>query len=85
MWAGRAMLTNETPIQLAQIRPTMYCPLPPMLKRPQRKANATASPQRIRVVVWRSVWLKLYAAVPAMSVFHGWASQLRPAPLTMSQ
>jgi hypothetical protein len=51
MCAGRAMWTKETPIQLAQISPTMYWPLPPMLNSPQRKANATASPQRISVVV----------------------------------
>ena len=51
MCAGRAMFTKETPIQLAQISPTRYWPLPPMLNRPQRKANATARPTRINVVV----------------------------------
>ena len=56
-----------------------------MLNIPQRKANATARPVKISVVVCSSVWLKLYAAVLATSVFVGWASQSRPAPLTMSQ
>ena len=71
MCAGRAMLTNETPIQFAQISPTRYWPFPPMLKSPQRNANATASPHRISDVVCSRVWLKLYAAVVATSVFHG--------------
>jgi hypothetical protein len=56
-----------------------------MLNMPQRKAKATASPVRISVVVWSSVWLKLYAAVLETSVLVGWASQFSPAPLTMSQ
>ncbi len=60
-----------------------YWPWPPMLNIPQRKANATASPVRISVVVCRSVWLRLYAAVSAVSVV-GWKIQLRPAPLKMS-
>ena len=46
MCAGRAMCTNETPIQFAQMRPTRYWPLPPMLNRPQRKAKATARPRQ---------------------------------------
>jgi hypothetical protein len=40
-----------------------------MLKRPQRKANATASPVRISVVVRRSVCWRLSAASDPVS--HG--------------
>ena len=57
--AGRDMFTNETPTQFATNRPIRYWPLPPMLNRPQRKANATARPVRIRDVVCSRVWLKL--------------------------
>jgi hypothetical protein len=55
-----------------------------MLNIPQRKAKATASPVRMRVVVCSSVCDRLYAAVFAMSVV-GWKNQLRPAPLKMSR
>jgi len=43
--------SNDEPIHTAQMAPTMYCPCPPMLKSPQRKANATARPTRMNVVV----------------------------------
>ena len=49
--AGPARFAIEVPIQLATIRPTRYWPWPPMLNRPHLKANATASPVRISVVV----------------------------------
>ena len=52
-----------TPSQFATTRPTKYWPCPPMLNMPQRKANATASPVRMSVVVWSSVWVRLYAAM----------------------
>ncbi len=55
-----------------------------MLNIPQRNANATASPQRISVVVCSSVCERLYAEVEAMSVV-GWKIQFRPAPLKMSR
>ena len=45
------MPLNDEPIQTASTAPTMYWPWPPMLKRPQRNANATARPVRISVVV----------------------------------
>ena len=48
--AGHAGERGADPDRAAR-RPTMYWPWPPMLKRPQRKANATARPVRISVVV----------------------------------
>ena len=53
------MPAKLTPSQFATIRPTKYWPWPPMLNIPQRKANATASPVRMSVVDWRSVWERL--------------------------
>jgi hypothetical protein len=41
-----------------------------MLKRPQRNANATASPVRISGVVVSSVCVRLYAAVWFVLVSH---------------
>ena len=41
------MPANDEPTQIATIAPTKYWPWPPMLKSPQRNANATASPVRI--------------------------------------
>ena len=61
-----------------------YWPWPPMLNIPQRNANATARPQRISVVVCRSVCVRLYAAVDATFVV-GWKIQFSPAPLKMSR
>ena len=49
--SGPAMSANDEPTQTAMIEPTMYWPWPPMLKRPQRNANATASPVRMYAVV----------------------------------
>ena len=49
------MPANDEPTQTAANEPTMYWPWPPMLNRPQRKANATARPVRISGVVSSSV------------------------------
>jgi hypothetical protein len=57
--SGRVMLTKLVPTQLATKSPMKYWPCPPMLNSPQRKANATASPVRISVVVCRSVCVRL--------------------------
>ena len=61
--AAMAMITctgpgrpaNQTPNWTPTIAPTVYWPLPPMLKRPQRNANATAIPVRISGVTMISV------------------------------
>ena len=61
-----------------------YWPWPPMLNMPQRNANATASPQRISVVVCSRVCERLYAEVSTTLVV-GWNTQFSPAPLKMSR
>ena len=64
--------SNDEPIHTAQMLPTMYWPWPPMLKRPQRNANATARPVRTSVVVTISVCWRLTAANDSKSLtFHG--------------
>ena len=74
------MLSNDEPTQTARIAPERYWPWPPMLNRPQRKANATASPTRMSVVVWISVCWRLNAAVTrSVPVTHG-NNQLSPEP-----
>ena len=61
----------------------VHWPWPPMLNRPQRKANATARPVKISVVVRRSVCCRLKAAASrSLPVTQG-KSQLRPVPLKM--
>src|SRR5260221_373984 len=55
-----------------------------MLNMPQRNANATARPVRIRVVVCSSVCERLYDALLTVLVV-GWKIQLSPAPLKMSR
>ncbi len=62
MCRPEAMFTNEAPIQVETSAPTMYWPCPPMLNRPHLKANETASPVRIRVVVTIRVCWRLKAA-----------------------
>ena len=42
---------SDDPIHTAATAPAMYWPCPPMLNRPHRKANATASPVRMSAVV----------------------------------
>ena len=59
MCGPRARCGKLVPIQIPVITPIRYWPWPPMLNRPQRNANATASPVKISVVVWRSVWVML--------------------------
>ena len=63
----------------------MYWPWPPMLKRPQRKANATASPVRTRVTVRMSVCWRFRAALkrspPGWLPWTHGKSQFSPVPL----
>ena len=66
MWRNGFNPANDEPIQTARIAPTRYWPWPPMLNRPQRKANATASPARISGVVAISVCWRLNAAISAV-------------------
>ena len=67
----------------------MYWPWPPMLKRPQRNANATARPVRMSVVVRISVCWRFSAALKRSP--PGWLwwtqgkSQFRPVPLKISR
>ena len=75
---------NEEPTQTRRSRPTMYWPWPPMLNRPQRNANATASPVRMSVVVRISVCCRLNAASCARAPLTHGNSQLRPAPLKIA-
>ena len=71
------MPAKSTPSQLATMSPMRYWPWPPMLNMPQRNANATASPQRISVVVCSRVCDRLYADVFTTFVV-GWKIQFRP-------
>ena len=74
------MSANDEPIQTASTAPTMYWPWPPMLNRPQRNANATARPVRIRVVVRIRVCCMLSAARLRSSPVTQGKNQLKPAP-----
>ncbi len=66
------MSAKDEPTHTAAIEPTMYWPLPPMLKRPARNANATASPVRISGVVMMSVCWRFEAARSRSApVVHG--------------
>ena len=69
-WSSGFIPSNEEPIQTASTAPAMYWPVPPMLKRPQRKANATARPVRISVVVAIRVCCMLSAAEAALVAGH---------------
>ena len=84
MCGSGLMPAKSTPSQFATIRPTMYWPWPPMLNIPQRKANATARPVRMSVVVCSSVCERLYAGGRAGVFVVGWKIQFRPAPSKMS-
>ena len=78
------MPSNDEPTQTAPMPPMMYWPWPPMLNRPQRKANATARPVRISGVVQISVCCRLIAAiVRSSSLIHG-KNQFRPVPLKIA-
>ena len=76
--------SNEEPTQTARIAPDRYWPWPPMLKRPQRKANATARPVRMSGVACTMVAIRLISAscpltpngLPGMN----WNGQSSPAP-----
>ena len=71
-----------TPTQTATSAPTKYWPWPPMLNRPQRKANATARPVRISGVVRSSVCWRLSAASDPRSLGPSTQgkNQFRPVP-----
>ena len=59
-------------MRMAAVDPAMYWPCPPMLKRPQRNANATARPVSTSGVQRISVCWRFVAASDSMSsVFHG--------------
>ena len=76
--------SNQIPTWTAATVPTMYCPCPPMLKRPPRNANATAIPVRSSGVIWMSVCCRLSAEVHGNEqVCHG-RSQFSPEPLKIS-
>ena len=78
------MPLNDDPTQTATIAPSVYWPWPPMLNSPARKANATASPTRMSVVVWMSVcWSASAAVVRSAPLTHG-NSQLSPVPLKIA-
>ena len=63
---------SSVAISTAAIEPERYWPLPPMLKRPQRNANATARPVSTSAVQSSSVCSRFDAACDVMSsVFHG--------------
>ena len=81
MCTGPARPASDEPTQTDTIAPMMYWPWPPMLKRPQRNAKATASPVRTSVAVISSVCCRLKAALSrSFPVVHG-KSQLSPVPL----
>src|SRR5690349_10927432 len=88
------------PSQTAKYEPARYWPCPPMLNRPQRKANATARPVRMIGVVRSSVCWRFPAATDDVSqgnqtfvVPNGtrtecdptWKNQLRPVPSKMAR
>jgi hypothetical protein len=63
---------SSVAIRTEAIDPARYWPCPPMLKRPQRKAKATARPTRTRAVQRSSVCSRFAADCDARSsVFHG--------------
>ena len=85
MWTTPGRPSRDEPIQTPTNDPIRYWPFPPMLKRPQRNANATARPVRISVVVRTSVVWRLNAAVVrSLPVTQG-NSQLSPVPLKISR
>ena len=81
MWRSGFIPSKDEPIQTAMTAPAMYWPVPPMLKRPHRKANATARPVRISVVVAIRVCCMLQRPLTRSSpVTHG-KNQLKPGPV----
>ena len=72
MWRTLGIPSNDEPTHTATTAPTMYWPLPPMLKSPARNANATARPVRISGVVMISVCWRFDAARSRSApVVHG--------------
>ena len=74
--SGPGRPENQIPNCTAVIAPTVYWPLPPMLKRPQRKAKATARPVRISGVTmirvcWRLSAVRLLVSQPVQSMPFG--------------
>ena len=68
-WSTPGIDENDEPTQTAKYVPTRYWPWPPMLKRPQRNAKATARPVRISGVVissvcWRFSWATSQSSEP---------------------
>ena len=61
------------------MNPTQYWPWPPMLKSPQRNANATARAVRISGVMRMSVCWRSFAAASRVSPYPG-KNQLSPVP-----
>src|SRR5688500_11055606 len=62
----------------------MYWPLPPMLKSPQRNAQATATPVSIRGVTISSVCCRFRAASVRWGPSTHGKNQLRPVPLKIA-
>ena len=79
-WSRPGSPGSDDPTQTPVIAPTMYWPWPPMLKGPQRKANATARPVRMSGVVSSSVCWRLLAASEREAPVTQGKSQLRPVP-----
>ena len=68
MCSGRESPSRCDPTKSAAMNPTQYWPWPPMLKSPQRKANATASAVRISGAMRMSVcWRSFAAASPGLA------------------
>ncbi len=81
MWAGPARSAHDEPTQTETIAPMVHWPWPPMLNRPQRKANATARPVKISVVVRRSVCCRLKAAAVALAAGHPGEEPVEAGPV----
>ena len=62
------------------MKPTQYWPWPPMLKRPQRKAKATASAVRMSGAMRMSVCWRSFAAASRVSPVTQGKNQFRPVP-----
>jgi Phage integrase, N-terminal SAM-like domain len=73
-----ARLVTEVPERSRLL--VVHCPWPPMLKRPQRNAKATARPVKKSVVVMRSVPCRLNAALSRSKPVTQGNSQFRPVP-----
>ncbi len=81
--SGPAMCAKDEPTQTDTIAPTVYWPWPPMLKSPQRKAKATASPVSASGVAASRVCCRLSAASARSSPVTQGKSQSRPVPWKM--